>query len=301
MNIDTLDLNLLKVFDAVYREQNLSRAAQRLGMSQPGVSQSLNRLRQQTGDPLFVRQAHGVTPTAFTEAIAAPVRKALDGLSTVLNAQGSQNIRQTDRRLRVAMSDYSQSLVLAPLLRVLDEQAPNLELRVFPDTGFNLHDALNEGELDLVLGAIPPLNEHFRHEELYTEEFVCIARANHPLIRGQLSLEAYRELRHVGLTVRAAQSSKIDAACLAHGFQRQIKVVVPSFLAMPFLVAASDAIATLPRRLLRLVPHHLDLQILKPPVDLRTAILRIYWPERNHHDPVLLWLRKQLLTICQTI
>lgn len=301
MNIDSLDLNLLRVFDAVYRELNLSRAATRLSMSQPGISQALNRLRQQTGDPLFVRQAHGVIPTSYSDAIAAPVRRALEGLQTALQAQASQDIRHTDRRLRIAMSDYSQSLILAPLIRILDQQAPHLELRILPDDGINLQHALNDGELDLVLGAIPPLNDLFRHENLCTEEFVCIARQGHPQIQGSLSLDTYMNVRHLGVAVRAAQTSKIDEACLAHGFQRQINVVVPSFLAMPFLIAASDCIGTLPRRLLRLVPAHLGLQVLSPPVELHVATIRQYWPERNHQDPVLQWLRKQIAAICQTL
>lgn len=250
---------------------------------------------------MFIRQAHGVTPTAYSDAIALPVRRALDSLQIALQAHDSPNIRQTDRRIRIAMSDYSQSLILAPLIRILDEQAPHLELRVLPDTGIHLQSSLQDGELDLVLGAIPALTEHFRYQELCTEEFVCIARADHPQVRGVLTLEHYMNLRHIGLTVRAAQSSKIDEACLAHGFQRQIYVVVPSFLAMPFLVAASDGIATLPRRLLRIVPASLGLQVLATPVELNMATLRLFWAERNQQDPVLGWLRKQIAVICQTL
>lgn len=301
MDIDKLDLNLLRVFDAVYRERSLSRAAVRLGLSQPGISQALNRLRQNTGDPLFVRQTHGVAATAYSDAIALPIQRALAGLQEALQMQTALDIRQTDRRLRIAMSDYSESLILAPLIRMIDEQAPNLQIRVVPDDRVNLHTALNDGELDLIIGAIPPLNEQYRHQDLCTEEFVCIVRSGHPSIQGQLSLEQYQQARHVGLAVRAAQLSKIDQACQPHGFQRQINVVVPNFLAIPFIIAATDCIATMPRRLLRLAPSHLGLQVLAPPLALPTPTIRQYWPERNHQDTVCRWVREHIHKICQTI
>ncbi|RJG01907.1 LysR family transcriptional regulator [Noviherbaspirillum sedimenti] len=301
MDINKLDLNLLRVFDAVYRERSLSRAASRLGISQPGISQALNRLRQNTGDPLFVRQTHGVAATSYSDAIAQPIQRALEGLQEALQAQTALDIRQTDRRLRIAMSDYSESLILAPLIRMVDEQAPKLQIRVVPDDRVNLHTAMNDGELDLIIGAIPPLNEQYRHQDLCTEEFVCIVRRGHPTIQGQLSLEQYKQARHVGLAVRAAQLSKIDQACQPHGFQRQIHVVVPNFLALPFIIAATDGVATMPRRLLRLVPPHLGLQVLAPPLALPTPTVRQYWPERNHQDMVCRWIREQIHKICQAI
>jgi DNA-binding transcriptional LysR family regulator len=301
MDIDKLDLNLLRVFDAVYRERSLSRAARRLGLSQPGISQALNRLRQNTGDPLFVRQTHGVAATAYSDAIAQPIQRALEGLQEALQAQAALDIRLTDRRLHIAMSDYSESLILAPLIRLVDEQAPRLQIRVVSNDRINLHTALNDGELDLVIGAIPPLNEQYRHQDLCMEEFVCIARRGHPLIQGQISLEQYKQARHVGVAVRAAQSSWIDQACQPHGFRRQINVVVPNFLALPFIVAATDCIATMPRRLLRLMPPHLGLQVITPPMTLPIPTIRQYWPERNHQDTVCRWVREQIHKICQTI
>ncbi len=301
MNIDELDLNLLRVFDAVYREQSLSRAAQRLGLSQPGISQALNRLRQHIGDPLFVRQTHGVAPTAYSDAIAEPIQRALENLQAALHTRTVQDLRQIDRRLRIAMSDYSESLILAPLIRLIDEQAPKLQIRVVPDDRVNLHTAMNDGELDLVIGAIPPLDEQYRHQDLCTEEFVCIVRRGHPVIQGHLSLDHYKQARHVGIAVRAAQLSKIDQACQPHGFQRQINVVVPNFMALPFIIAATDCVATMPRRLLRLVPPHLGLQILPAPIALPTPTIRQYWPERNHQDMVCRWMREQIYQICQTL
>jgi len=301
MNIETLDLNLLRVLDAVYRERSLSRAAERLGMSQPGISQALKRLRQQTGDPLFIRQAHGVSPTALSESMAPAIRVALDSLQAALSTPANRDIRQSQRSLRVAMSDYSQILILAPLIRFLDEQAPQLRFRATPIDGIDLHAALHAGDIDMAIGGLPPLAEHFRQQQLFQDEFVCIARAAHPRIRGQLTLEQYAQEKHVGVAVRLTQVSKIDEACQIHGFQRRIHVVVPDFLATPFLVAASDALATLPRRLLRLVPAQLGLQILPAPLVLPNPLVCQYWAERTHHDPVCQWLRGQIHTLCQTL
>ena len=301
MNIEKLDLNLLRVFDAVYREQSLSRAANRLGLSQPGISQALNRLRQHTGDPLFIRHPHGVTPTAYSDAIAEPIQRALDGLHAAFQLQTALDIRRTDRRLRVAMSDYSETLILAPLVRIVDEQAPKLQLRVTSNDNIDLHAALQDGSVDLVIGAISPLDDDYRHQDLCTEEFVCIARRNHPAIQGSLSLKAYEEVKHVGVAVRAAQQSKIDQACRMHGFARTINVIVPNFLALPFIVASSDNIATMPRRLLRLIPPHLGLQVLAPPVKLPTPTIRQYWAEKNHHDVVNMWLREQIFQVCRAL
>lgn len=301
MNIDNLDLNLLRVFDAIYREHSLSRAAVRLGMSQPGISQAHNRLRQSLGDPLFVRRSHGVVPTACSEALAAPIRDALEKLHAALQTISTPDIRQADRRLRIAMSDYSESLILAPLTRILEEQAPKLHLRIVPVDNIDLHLALQEGELDLVLGAIPKLTELYRHQVLFKEEFVCIARRGHPHIDGTLDMDTYTACRHIGLAARSSSASRVEEACLAAGFQRQTSIIVPSFLAMPFMVAASDYLATIPRRMLRLVPPQLGLQVLPPPVNIRPANLRQYWPERHHLDAVSCWLRENIYQICQTL
>jgi DNA-binding transcriptional LysR family regulator len=301
MNIETLDLNLLRVFDAVYRDRSLSRAATRLGLSQPGVSQALNRLRQHASDPLFVRQSHGVTPTAYSDALAGPVRRTLESLQSALQTQASKDIRLAERRLQLAMSDYSESLILAPLMHILDEQAPLLRIRTRPVDGDELHNALQQGSIDLAVGALPSLNEHYRNQLLFTEEFVCIARRGHPEIAEELTLEAYAAARHVGLAARTVQGAKIDQACLALGFQRQVFATVPNFLSMPFVVAATDSIATVPRRMLRLIPNHVGLQVLTPPLVLTPANIRQYWPERLHHDAVCVWLREQILAIGQTL
>lgn len=301
MNIEALDLNLLRVFDMVYRERSLSRAATRLSMSQPGISQALKRLRQQLGDPLFIRQAHGVSPTAFSDTLAPPIRQALEHLQAALSTPAARDIRLSQRQLRIAMSDYSQILILAPLMRLLDEQAPHLQIRATPVDGVDLPAALQAGDLDMAIGGIPPLSEQFRQEKLFEDDFVCIVRNGHPRIRGTLTLEDYAREKHVGVAVRMATVSKIDEACQGHGFQRRIHVVVPDFVAPPFIVAASDAIATLPRRLLRVVPGSLSLQILEPPLPLPRPVVHQYWAERTHQDKLCRWLRGQMRALCQTL
>lgn len=301
MNIENLDLNLLRVFDAVYREQNLSRAANRLGLSQPGISQALNRLRESAGDPLFVRQPHGVAPTAYSDAIAGPIRQALEGLSAALRVQAARDIRATDRRIKVAMSDYSESLILAPLVRLLDEQAPRIKLRTVPLDSLDLRAALLKGQVDLVIGGIAQLMAEHRHQDLFTESFVCIARSGHPGIASSLTLDDFARLRHVGIAVRAAQVSQFDEICQSMGFTRRMDVVVPNFLSIPFIVAATDCIATMPRRLLRLAPPHLGLQVFAPPIDVPTPTICQFWPERAHQDSVCRWLREQIRRICQSL
>ncbi|MBI1890385.1 MAG: LysR family transcriptional regulator [Burkholderiales bacterium] len=301
MNIDTLDLNLLRIFDAVYREQSLSRAATRLGLSQPAISQAINRLRHVAGDPLFIRQAHGVTPTVYSDAIAGPIRQALDALHAALQMQTARDIRHTERRLRIAMSDYSESLILAPLVRIIDEQAPKLHLRVIPIDSVDLHAALQSGDVDLVVGAVPPLVEHFRHQDLFAEDFVCIVRRGHPAIQGHLSLEEFKNGRHVRVAIRSMQLTNVDETCLKYGFERRFHVIVPNFLSVFYIVAATDNIATSPRRLLRLAPTHLDLQVLPPPIEVPPPMIRQYWPERNHQDTVCQWVRGQIYKLCQAL
>jgi DNA-binding transcriptional LysR family regulator len=301
MNIEHIDLNLLRVFDMVYRERSLSRAAVRLGMSQPGISQALQRLRLHLDDPLFIRQAHGVSPTAFSDTLAPPIRQALEKLQAALSTPAARDIRLSQRQVRIAMSDYSQILILAPLMRLLDEQAPHLHIRATPVDGTNLPAALQAGDLDMAIGGIPQLSEQFRQERLFEDDFVCIVRSGHPRIHSTLTLEDYAREKHVGVAVRMATISKIDEACQGHGFQRRIHIVVPDFVAPPFIVAASDAIATLPRRLLRFVPGTLGLQILAPPLTLPRPIVHQYWAERTHQDKLCGWLRSQIHLLCQTL
>lgn len=301
MNIDNLDLNLLRVFDAIYRDQNLSRAAARLGLSQPGVSQALNRLRTLTGDRLFLRQSHGVVPTAYSDALAGPIRQALENLQAALQTQVSNDLQRTRRRIRLVMSDYSESLILAPLARTIADQAPNLQIRVQPVDGLELRNAFQEGVVDMAVGALSSLNDQCRYQTLFMEDFACVVRQNHPTIGETLTLEAFSKAGHVALGARSVQLSKIEQACLSKGFELRPSIIVPNFLVMPYIVASSDCITMLPRRLLRLIPPELNLRVFDPPLEIPPARMCQYWPERLHQDPVCRWLREQIYALCRTL
>jgi DNA-binding transcriptional LysR family regulator len=168
-----------------------------------------------------------------------------------------------------------------------------------PVDSLDLRSALLEAKVDLVIGGIAQLVEEHRHQDLFSESFVCIARQGHPGIHGSLTLQAFAELRHVGIAARTSHMSRIDEICKTMGFMRRLDVVVPNFLSIPFIVAATDCIATMPRRLLRMAPPQLGLQVFAAPIELPTPVIRQFWPERAHQDAVCRWVRGQIRQVCQ--
>jgi DNA-binding transcriptional LysR family regulator len=301
VNISGVNLNLLLVFDALAEERNVTRAARRLGLTQSAASNALAQLRQLLGDPLFVRARRGVVPTERALAMAGPVRQALALVSGALQGPEPFVPARSRRTFAIAASDYVEYVVLPPLLRRLEREAPGIRVEVRP---WGLHEVppgLDAGDLDLMIGYYDLVPPGHREEELFKERYVCVVRKKHPRVGGRLTLKHYVELSHVLVSQRSKSPGSVDRALARLGHTRTVGVRVSHFLMVPELVARTNMVAALSRRIAEPAARALPLVIHPPPLALPESTVGQVWHARADADPAHLWFRRLVRDVCREV
>lgn len=298
MNLQSTDLNLLLVFEALMDERNVTRAAGRVGLSQPAMSNALARLRRTFDDPLLVRTPEGMAPTPLAQTLIVPVRQALASLRGALDAHSNFNPAETNRTFHLLANDYSEMTLLAILIGSLSHEAKDLTLRVYrPRTLFQPPPANSLVDFyDLAIGFYPDLiafETGIRTELLWEENNVCIARPDHPEIHGSMTIDKFAAARHVSVFYKSQGTGLIDTILEQQGLERKQTILVPHFASVPFLVAASDLIAVVPQGLPNCFDH-LRLQVLPVPIEIAPFRLTMAWHERYDNDPAHAWLRERI-------
>lgn len=293
LNLRQIDLNLLLVFDALMQEQNLSRAAVRLHMSQPTVSNALARLRKQLGEALFVRTARGMLPTAQAHALYGPVRQALHLLQVGLGAQDGFDL-QAEHLFRLSMNDYAQATLLPALQARVQSLAPHTLLSVYSDEAGQLPTRLATGELDLAIDYLYFDNGDLRYQPLLEEQLVVIGRAGHAAFAAGLDLAAYQRSLHVSILPRAGRGSPLEIVLGSAKVRRQVQLHVPHYLTIPAIVAGSDLLGTVPRRLAEHFSPLYALQVAPLPVAMPAVQVSLIWHQQQDQAPGLRWLREQI-------
>ncbi|TXH45981.1 MAG: LysR family transcriptional regulator [Burkholderiaceae bacterium] len=301
MNLRSLDLNLLLVFDAVYQEQSISKAAVRLALSQPTVSNALARLRERLGDPLFERTAHGMAPTPRAKTLAEPIRQALLVLERGLRGHEDFDFANSQREFVVAVEDYGETVVLPRFVDWLASVAPGIRIRIRPEPSGQLRGELREGTVDLALDYFALTEPGFHSKCVLTETLLTLSRRGHPEIGERLTLEDYLALRHVVLTPRASTMPMIDLALSKRGLQRRIAVTVPHFLSMPVMVQSSTMLCTLPRRMALLYADFFRLQSHAVPLRIPQFPVYLLWHESAGGDAGHQWFRTHLMEFCERL
>jgi DNA-binding transcriptional LysR family regulator len=301
MNLRSLDLNLLLVFDAIFNERSISKAARKLHLSQPTVSNALARLREALQDPLFERNAQGMLPTARAKLISKPIRQALDVLDRGLRGEDAFNFTQSAREFVIAVEDYGEAIVLPRLLEWLSRVAPNIRIRIRPEPSGQLKAALRDGEVDLALDYFVMREAGFHSKCVLTETLLSLSRQNHPQVGEKLSFDSYLALRHVVLAPRTDAMPMIDLALSKRGLQRHIAVIVPHFLSMPLIVQGSDLICTLPRRMAHLYADHFHLKSHAVPLRIPRFPIYLIWHESAENDAGHQWFRNCLIDSCERL
>jgi DNA-binding transcriptional LysR family regulator len=222
MNLRSLDLNLLLVFDAIYAERSISRAAQKLNLSQPAVSNALARLRERLQDPLFERNSQGMSPTPRAKVLKEPIHQALDLLERGLRSDETFEYASSNREFVIAVEDYGESVVLPRLMDWLAATAPDVRITIRPEPSNSLKDAMRDGQVDLALDYFVLSDHGFNNKCVLTESLVSLTRQDHPGIGERLSLDAYLEQRHVVVMPRARTQPMIDLALSKRGLKRKI-------------------------------------------------------------------------------
>ncbi len=295
VDLSAIDLNLLKLFEALVRERSVTQAGLRLGLSQPASSRALGRLRTMLGDRLVVRGKLGLELTPRGEALAGPVARLLDDARGIVSPAVFDPASATGR-ITIAAHDHLSLLVLADLLARFERHAPALSLHIAQPAGDNVR-LVEHGKVDLALGIFEALPGSLYRRGLYTDSLTCVVRSDHPGFAGGLSLERYVALRHVAVTISGVGESAVDVALSTLGLTRHVALRVPHFLAGAMFVADSDMILTLPSRLARRLAQRLPLMLLDLPLQVAPLSFAMIWHERFHGDPAHAWVRQQLLDV----
>lgn len=298
VSIQALNLNLLLVLDALCRERNVTRAAERLGLTQSAVSNALAQLRHTLGDPLFVRARRGVVPTERALSLAGPVRQALAIVESALAAGTGFEASTSARTFVIAASDYTEYVVLPRLLRRLEREAPGVRIEVRSWGRHEVPPTLESGEVDLMIGYYGALPAGHHEQPLFQEEYVCIVRKSHPSVRRRLTLKQYLALSHVLVTQLPGGLGSVDAALARMGLSRRVGARVSHFLMVPHLVAVTDMAAALSRRVAEPAAKRLKLCLFAPPLALPKSTVGQVWHERTHADAANTWLRRVVREVC---
>jgi DNA-binding transcriptional LysR family regulator len=304
-NFRTLDLNLLRVFDAAMAEGSLTRAAAVLAMTQPAVSHALNRLRRALGDSLLTRTAGGVRPTPLAESLWPQVRSALATLRQAI-APAEFDARRDAVQLRLAMADATAALLAPPVVKAIEEQHAAATLRVLPLTTRDPRRLLQTDTVDLAVGSFPEVlpalqaeggETQLRHRPLYETRYVCVMRRGHPLARARsarkpLSLDEYCAAAHLLVSFSGRPFGPVDQALAALGRQRRVVLTVNQFFTAGRVVARSNLLTVLPETFLEATGYRDELAITELPVAVPTVHVGMLWHLRHDADPAHRWLRE---------
>ena len=299
LNFRTLDLNLLRVLDAVMAEGSLTRAAAVLSMTQPAVSHAMRRLRETVGEELFVRTAHGMRPTPLAETLWPQVRQALATLRQA-RAPADFDPRRDAVQLRIAMVDATAALLAPGLVAGIEREQALVNLRVLPLTTRDPRRLLEVGEADLAVGFFPEAitailaegqDSHLRHARLYSTRYVCVMRRGHPLAQAELTLEGFCSAHHLLVSFSGRAHGFVDQALSALGRQRRIVLTVNQFFTAGRVVAGSDLLTVLPESFVDATGYLGELVIRQLPMSLGPVNVEMIWHLRHDAAPEHRWLR----------
>ena len=287
MHIRDLDLNLVRVFDAVYRQRSVSRAAEALGLSQPAVSQALTRLRLLIKDALFIRAAGGVQPTATADALAHSVQQAMLLLEQGLHASASFDPAEARRTFRLHMSDIGEAEFLPGLMQRVRVDAPGVRIETHQLDYAQIEEALDAGKIDVAFGYLPGVEKTVQ-QRLFMERYVVLARADHPVLTARPSQGVLERLDFVVVRHHTETAKVLDRLSLS----AKVRLSIPHFMVIPAIVGATDLAVVLPLRIARKFAQGGRFRIARPRWSIGEIPIALHWSRRAESDPGVRWLRR---------
>ena len=296
MHIKDIDLNLLRVFDAVYRARSVSRAAELLGLTQPATSQGLTRLRLLVKDALFVRAPGGVAPTPRAERLALAVQSALATVEQALNEAAQFNPAEAVKVFRIHMSDIGEARFLPDLMVALRRLAPGVRIETSPLASSDIAQALDSGRIDFAFGFLPTVKDTQR-VQLLKDRYIVLLRDGHPFIKrrrsGQALLGDLRQLEFVAVrthsdTLRILQLLQLED---------RLRLGTEHFMVLPAIVKATDLAVVMPRNIAKLFAAAGGYAIIEPPFPLRDFTVSLHWSRRFEADPGNQWLHQTIVAL----
>jgi DNA-binding transcriptional LysR family regulator len=304
-NLSGVDLNLLVAFDALAVERNVTRAAARIGLSQPALSKALNRLRDVFDDPLFVRRDRSMEPTPRARALVVPIRGALADIARTL-APPAFAPAEARGAIKLAAIDMYEAMLFPRLIGRLRAEAPALDIRVRSIDRSRLREHLASGDVDLAMAPLAGDDADLRTELLWRDHLLTLVARGNPLAR-RMTVAGFAAAGHVvdaslvQLGADGTGNSVVDAVLASRGLRRRVVVVLPSFSSAPAIVAGTDLLATLPSKIVTALGPMAGVRVVKPPLPLPEVTSHMIWHRRSDHDPLHAWLRALVCATATTL
>lgn len=298
-NLSAIDLNLLVAFDALLAERNVTRAAQRIGLSQPALSKALQRLRDIFDDPLFERREGIMQPTAQALKLSQPVRRALDEIQAALAPEDFDPGR-AQATVTLGLVDYYEVLLLPALLNDLRRSSPGIHVTVKRTDRLRVYDQFARNEIDFAVVPISESLTELHAEPLSVEDAVTLAAAGNPIAEN-LTLERFAAAGHVIVATEGQGVGRIDALLAARGLRRRIALTLPNFTSVPFIIGGSDLITTMPRCLGTRLAAAARIVCIPPPMAVPPVTIHLAWHPRSGASPLHRWMRTRIKAIAAEI
>jgi len=299
-----MDYNLFPVFVEIMRHGNLSRAAQALNMTQPAVSNALSRLRQQFGDPLFIRASHGVIPTEYAQRIAPELEHHVEQLKLITQTQSQRQVdlSQIRRRFKIVTHEMEECLILPALISRLEQDAPEIELEIRPYIRATFSQELLTNQADIVMAYLRDIHKNLISRELLYQDFVGVCRAKHPVISSTPTLEEYASQPHLLISPdKGGFRGLVDDLLEEAGLKRRVMISAPHFMTGCQYVAQSDYLITVPRYIGEHACRSFGLQQFELPFELNGFSTSIHWHRRLDRDPEHTALRELVIDTVQQL
>ncbi|PVZ42512.1 LysR family transcriptional regulator [Pseudomonas sp. CC120222-01a] len=295
MRFQHLDLNLLVALDVLLDEQNITRAAERLHMTQSATSGVLARLRKYFEDDLLVQVGRTMQPTPYAQELVGPVREVLLTIRSSITTKPVCDPTSSKRHFRIAASDYLISVVFARFIQRIHDIAPGITFELHPP-GEQAIEMATRGEIDLIIFPERYVIEGHPTALLFEEEHVCVVWRDNPEVGTSLTLEQYMQMGHISVGFgRSRQLSIEDWFMSQYGFKRKLEVITTDFNTLPQLLVGTRRVATMPERLAKLYAQYIPLKVLPPPVKIPVMHENMQWHKSMEGDPLHRWLRKQIV------
>ncbi|KLN56407.1 LysR family transcriptional regulator [Variovorax paradoxus] len=295
MELKDIDLNLLVVFHQLLVDRRVSKAASSLGLSQPGVSNALARLRRLTDDQLFLRTPNGMEPTPYAQQLAGPTASALQVIHAAINQKASFDPSTSKRAFTVGMTDIGEIYFLPKLMKEVARLAPNVSISTVRNTAVNLQDEMEAGHVNLAIGLLPQLKAGYFQRRLFRQQYVCMFRRGHPLDKKTVSLSEFSSADHVVVISAGTGHGNADEILGRKKVARKVVLTVPHYVAVGHILHDSDLVATVPERLAQALAGPFELSYIRHPAKLPEIAINLFWHGRFHKDPAITWLRSLIV------
>ena len=297
MELSDIDLNQLVLFQQLMVERGVSKVAEKMGLTQPAVSNTLAKLRRQFGDDLFVRTPTGMMPTPFAEQLAEPIGYALGMIHSGLNQHSRFDPATVRRSVAIGMTDIGEIVFLPALVERLRQDAPGLSLSTVRTTATTLRDDMEAGKVDLAIGPLPQLKAGFFQRRLFRQRYVCLFRKGHPLDRRRLTLADFKAAEHLVIVSAGTGHGKVDELIRRAGVDRAVRLTIPHFVSVGHILRRTDMLATVTERLAECLVERFDLTFRPHPIDLPEIAINLFWHAKVLRSPAHLCLRRVIFEL----